>query len=181
MHDKDKPSFETIFRQNEQRIHYHMHKLGIHDGQGEYYVEGIYAMWMAYKKYDPNKGPLGTYFNYTIRHRLIDMLRKKTNDDRRQLLATQAVSEAADHGYVTDSQRVDAPGETEEDDVFWDRIRAKLTHNQWKWVQFYIIDDMTLKEIAQQEDVTIEAVKSWGRGVRKKLRHDKQALIKLYN
>ncbi|TFJ92102.1 sigma factor [Lentibacillus salicampi] len=75
MHDQDKPSFEAIFRQNEQRIHYHMHKFGIHDGQGEYYVEGIYAMWMAYKKCDPTKGPLGTYFNYTIRNRFIDMFR----------------------------------------------------------------------------------------------------------
>ncbi|QKY70281.1 sigma-70 family RNA polymerase sigma factor [Lentibacillus sp. CBA3610] len=180
MHDKDRLSFEEIFQQNEQRIHYHMHKLGIHDGKGEYYVEGIYAMWMAYKKYDPNKGPLGTYFNYTIRYRLIDMLRKKTKEDHHQQLATQAVSEAADQGYLADSQRIDAPGETDADEAFWNRIRDRLTLNQWKWVQLYIIEDMTLKEIAQQEGVTVEAVKSWGRGVRKKLREDKEALAKLY-
>ncbi|MFD1361949.1 sigma factor [Lentibacillus salinarum] len=84
MHDKYRQSFEEIFKQNERRIHYHMHKLGIHDGQREYYVEGIYAMWIAYKKYDPNKSQLGTYFNYTIRHRLIDMLRKKTKEVHHQ-------------------------------------------------------------------------------------------------
>ncbi|TFJ92101.1 hypothetical protein [Lentibacillus salicampi] len=65
---------------------------------------------------------------------------------------------------MADSQRVDAPGEKEGNDIFWNRIRDKFMHNQWKWVQFYIMDDMSLKEIARQEGVTIEAVKSWGPG-----------------
>ncbi|SFD87417.1 RNA polymerase sigma factor, sigma-70 family [Lentibacillus persicus] len=176
MYDKENASFETIFRQNERRIHYHMHRLGIHDRQQEFYVEGIYAMWMAYKKHDPNKGPLATYFNYTIRNRLIDMLRKKTNDNRREQLAVQAITEATGR-----PSELGESATTDMDEAFWERIRATLSPNQWKWVQFYIIDGMTQKEIAEREGVTTEAVKSWAREARKKLRQDKEALIKLYN
>ncbi|GAA0428886.1 hypothetical protein GCM10008983_01500 [Lentibacillus halophilus] len=119
MQETDKPTFEEIFRQNERRIHYHMHKLGIHDRQGEFYVEGIYAMWMAYRRYDPNKGALATYFNYVIRHRLMDKLRKQN----RQL--------SVDVGRT---QPVMWLKEDAADDAFWERVRSILTFNQWKWV-----------------------------------------------
>ncbi|GAB4074311.1 hypothetical protein GCM10028778_18140 [Barrientosiimonas marina] len=53
------------------------------------------------------------------------------------------------------------------DDAFWDRVKSKLTANQWKWVQYHIIEDMRLPEIARQEGVSAEAVKSWGREARR--------------
>lgn len=61
MKEKEKLTFDEIFNQNEKRIHYHMLKLGINDPHREFYVEGIYAMWIAYKKYEPNNGPLGLH------------------------------------------------------------------------------------------------------------------------
>ncbi|MCR1835650.1 hypothetical protein NSA56_14975 [Oceanobacillus caeni] len=41
-------------------------------------------MWTAYQKYEPNKGHLATYFNYTIRNRPIDLIRKKTKDEQKE-------------------------------------------------------------------------------------------------
>ncbi|WP_407939235.1 sigma factor [Oceanobacillus salinisoli] len=38
----------------------------------------MYAMWTAYQKYEPDKGTLTTYFNYTIRNRLIDLIVRKS-------------------------------------------------------------------------------------------------------
>lgn len=173
MPDKDNLSFEEIFRQNERRIHYQMHKLGIHDKQQEYYVEGIYAMWMAYKKYDPNKGPLATYFNYTIRNRLIDMIRKKTREDLNKQKVIHEKTCDIDNGNRSGTRKqpmVDPSGFELVDDAFWQRVKSKLTANQWKWVKFYIIDGMSLGDIARQEDISTEAVKSWGKQVRKKLK-----------
>jgi len=54
---KEDDKFEEIFKQNEKRIYYHMHKLAIRDPFGEFYPEGLYGMWTAYQKYEPNKGP----------------------------------------------------------------------------------------------------------------------------
>lgn len=70
-------TFEEIVKQNERRIHYHIHKLNLHYPYKEYFNEGLVAMWRAYESYHPDKGPLATYFNFMIRNRLIDQLRKR--------------------------------------------------------------------------------------------------------
>ncbi|MGP4105972.1 sigma factor [Virgibacillus sp. L01] len=79
MSQNENVTFEEFFKQNTKRIHYHMHKLGSYNPYHEFYTEGLYELWMAYKKYEPNKGSLATYFNCTIHKRLIDM---KTNKRR---------------------------------------------------------------------------------------------------
>jgi len=72
-------TFDEILKQNERRIHYYIHKLNIRDPHQEFYQEGLVAMWNAYEKYEPDKGQLSTYFNYSIRNRLIDLIRKENN------------------------------------------------------------------------------------------------------
>ncbi|WP_156520729.1 hypothetical protein [Oceanobacillus sp. Castelsardo] len=47
---KENDRFEEIFKQNEKRIYYHMHKLGIRNPFGDFYSEGLYAIWIAYQK-----------------------------------------------------------------------------------------------------------------------------------
>ncbi|HLS07976.1 sigma factor-like helix-turn-helix DNA-binding protein [Lentibacillus sp.] len=37
-------------------------------------------------------------------------------------------------------------------------------------MEYSIIEDMSLKAIAEQEGVTVEAVKSWGKAARRRLR-----------
>ncbi|MFD1037200.1 sigma-70 family RNA polymerase sigma factor [Virgibacillus byunsanensis] len=183
MNEESKMTFEEVFKQNEKRIHYHMYKLGINDPHREFYVEGLYAMWIAYKKYEPDKGPLATYFNFTIRNRLIDMLRKKTREGHHlERIAHEKVCKIDDGNRFGLSKLpvVDPSGITVEDDVFWDKVKSKLTENQWKWVQFYIIEKMPLGEIAHQESVTTDAVKSWGRQARMKLK-DKAEYLRMLN
>ncbi len=166
-------TLEEIFEQNEKRIHYHMLKLGINDPHREFYVEGLYAMWMAYKKYDPDKGPLATYFNYTIRNRLIDIIRAKAREDNNQQKINKHELCKADNGNSCGTLKlpiIDPAGITIEENTFWQSVKSKLSENQWKWVQFFIIEGMSIQEIAQQEGVSTDAVKSWGREVRKKLK-----------
>ncbi|SDQ16953.1 sigma-70 family RNA polymerase sigma factor [Virgibacillus salinus] len=183
MTEKVSMTFEEIFEQNEKRIHYHMLKLGINDPHREFYVEGLYAMWMAYKKYDPDKGPLATYFNYTIRNRLIDMLRTKTREDNNEQKINQKEICEVDNGNSCGTMKLpifDQNGITIEDNTFWESVKSKLTENQWKWVHFFIIEGMSKQEIAQQEGVSIDAVKSWGREMRKKLKDEGEYLESLY-
>ncbi|GAB3042154.1 sigma factor [Virgibacillus ainsalahensis] len=89
MMTKEKMTFEEIYKQNERRIYYQIHKLNISDPQQVFYAHGLVAMWNAYEKYESDKGPLATYFNYTIRNRMIDEIRKQTREKEKETLYLQ--------------------------------------------------------------------------------------------
>src|SRR5690625_2432250 len=73
--------FDVFFKANERRIHYQIHRLGITgEWYEEFYTEGIVALWKAYKEIDASKGQIGTFLNYRIRFRLVDLLRKKLRE-----------------------------------------------------------------------------------------------------
>lgn len=160
-------TFEEVFKQNERRIYYNLHKLGIRDYYGEYYSEAMFAMWIAYKKYDRDEGPLSTYFNYAIRNRLIDLIRKKTREYEveKEYIEQEAVLLIAEMNSTYTSSDTNIP-----DEKLWKNVFSTLTTNQRKWVYYAIILDYPVKEIAEKEDVSVEAVKSWGKEARKKLR-----------
>ncbi len=167
-------SFEEIFEQNERRIHYHIHRLGIRDPYEDFYAEGLFAMWMAYQKYEPQKGPLATYFNYIIRNRLIDMIRKNIREQEKE----ESFVEHKKKQYVNDLSSEmnhgtmgDAGSEMEETEMLQE-VKSKLTKKQWDWVYYHIILDWSLKEIAEMRGVSVEAVKGWGKEVRRKLRKE---------
>ncbi|WP_405097268.1 sigma-70 family RNA polymerase sigma factor [Oceanobacillus sp. FSL H7-0719] len=164
-------SFEEIFQQNERRIHYHIHRLGIRDPFQEFYTEGLYAMWMAYKKYNPNQGPLGTYFNYAIRNRLVDMLRKEVRErEKRDIFVEKEKQRMDDAAAELKNMMGEIPGSNMEVSEMLEEVRSRLTEKQWDWVYYYILLDMPLKEIADLKRVSVEAVKSWGKEARRKLR-----------
>ncbi|MBP1970757.1 RNA polymerase sigma factor (sigma-70 family) [Virgibacillus natechei] len=174
---KDNVTFEEIFKQNERRIHYYIHRLNIRDPHQEFYTEGLVAMWNAYEKYQPDKGPMATYFNYTIRNRMIDLMRKENKQQENLELYKQEQKTRMDDGNHYRSGGATYPvmkvAESEStlyDLEFWKEVRTGLSDNQWKWVTYFVIEDMSVKEIAEQEGVSVEAVKSWGKEVRRKLR-----------
>lgn len=170
-------TFEDIFEANKKRIHYHIHKLNIRDPHQDFYQEGLFALWNAYSTYKPEKGPMGTYFNFIIRNRLIDLIRKESREREAEEKIVQASSAILSDGNQLRRQESVAPVQQLKplpikDDTFWQTLKKHLTDKQWKWVQLHVIEGMTLTEIARQEDTSAEAVKSWGRQVRKKLRDE---------
>ncbi|GGA65303.1 sigma-70 family RNA polymerase sigma factor [Ornithinibacillus halotolerans] len=178
--EEKKFTFEEVFQQNERRIHYHIHKLGIRDPHREFYVEGIYALWTAYKKFDPNKGPMSTYFNFTIRNRLIDMIRKEQREQRlkEKLMADAEITGSSGNHYVGKTlgkkhDLLDNRG-SEMDEVelseLLDIISSVLTTKQMKWFIGRYVHGLKLSEIAEQEGVTVDTVKGWAKQARKKLR-----------
>lgn len=169
-------SFELFFRQHEARVHFQIHRLGISSAwYDDFYAEGILALWDAYKEFDEARGDLGTFVNYKVRFRLIDLLRKKL---RRQEVMEEAIEEAKvslDSGNRhrgTGRSLVEPVGIELKDDTFWQKVRSRLTKRQWLWVKYFIIADLSVKEIMELEDVSADAVKGWGREVRRKLRDE---------
>lgn len=176
-------SFNEIFTQNKRRIHYQIQKLNIHDPHQDFFQEGLVALWNAYETHQPDKGPMATYFNYTIRNRLIDKIRKEfryTQNNDKLVQNHKIVSESGNSYSRRDTNYplFDSDGINIEDDYIWKRLKENLTSNQWKWIEYFILKEMSIKEIAQQENKSEDAVKSWGQQVRKKLR-DKDFRIKI--
>lgn len=163
--------FEEIFKQNERRIHYHIQRLGIRDSNREFYSEGLFAMWVAYKKYQPNKGPLATYFNYNIRNRLIDMLRKNAREQEKDEIFIEIEKQLSNQQYgELRNDIMKSSHFTIDNSDLWQEVKALLTEKQWNWVYYHIILEMPLKDIAEMKGVSVESVKSWGKEARKKLR-----------
>lgn len=168
--------FNEFFQANERRIYYQMQRLRIpRDLYEEFYAEGILALWQAYKKYKSKKGKISTFINYQIRFRLIDLIRKNTRD--------QEVIESAIHETIVKIDDGNRYSETGlpivakcgiglENEAFWNEVQKDLTEKQWKWVQYFIIANLSIKEIMEVENVSADAVKSWAREVRKKLREE---------
>src|SRR5690625_4841884 len=135
MTDKKRMSFEEIFEQNERRIYYHMHKLQVWDPQEEFYQEGLVSMWNAYEKYEPDKGPMATYFNYMIRNRMIDLIRKKDREKEgfQRFSQEMMVKEGDGNYYKTGGNSYPIAKEKEQhtyDGEFWREIRSGLSENQ---------------------------------------------------
>lgn len=45
-----------------------------------------------------------------------------------------------------------------------------LTPNQGKWLQYTLINDLSVREMAERESVTVSAVKQWREGARRRLK-----------
>lgn len=168
--------FELFFKANQGRIYYQMRRLGIaEESCGEFYSEGILALWHGYKSYNPTKGEFGTFLNYQIRYRLLDLIRKKSRvlelDEQGNLEEKMQIDQGNRH-RGTNMPIPDVRGVILESHAFWLEVRSELTEKQWKWVHYFIIADLTIKEIMEIENVTSDAVKSWAREVRKKLNHE---------
>src|SRR5699024_11657307 len=52
----------------------------------------------------------------------------------------------------TEYPMVDTEGITIEDEQLWNSLKENLTNNQWKWVHYFIIKEMPIKEIAHLEN-----------------------------
>lgn len=171
---KMKKDFDVFLQANEGRIYYQMHRLKIpRDLYEEFYAEGIVALWNAYKKYDPTKGEVGTFINYQLRFRFLDLIRKSNRDQERLDQAQHERIVQIDDGnrsLKTGLPIVQTSGIQLNNEEFWAEVRTNLSDKQWKWVYYYVIANLTIKEIIEIEGVSADAVKSWGRETRRKLR-----------
>src|SRR5699024_2880434 len=125
-------NFEELLKQNEKRLFYQLYRLKL-ESQEDYYQEGLIALWQASVNYNADKGPLATYFNYSIRYRLIDAIRR-------------GVQESTSYSDVDVSQVAEQrksyelnPLQTVLQKEFWQQVKQTLTTKEWKWVKYYII------------------------------------------
>ncbi|MGM8215469.1 sigma-70 family RNA polymerase sigma factor [Bacillaceae bacterium W0354] len=149
--------FADLVKEYERMIYYLIHKLNINDQDGEFFQEGVIALWEAYQKYGDRK-TFGKLAYITINSRLIDLIRKNSRINEHE-----AVSD-----YIKEDISHDQNIENF-DPGFWSTVRNSLTEKQWIFVKKRIIEGKAYKDIAAEENTTIDAVKGWGKEVKRKL------------
>lgn len=174
-----------FFNVHERHIHFHIRRLSVPNYlYEEFYAEGISVLWLAYKQYDPKRSTVHTFVNYRIRYRLIDLLRKFTRQQKRDAKVIKSLQMKWDLGHRHGTMKRLVLGRAQlelKNEAFWVIVRSQLTVNQWKWVHYIIIAELTVREVMEIENVSAGAVKSWGREARRKLRRSsiKKKLLEL--
>ncbi|WP_060678270.1 RNA polymerase sigma factor [Virgibacillus halodenitrificans] len=104
---------------------------------------------------------------------MIDQLRKNKRQENNERASSQQLMNKLDetdyYGCMEDANSMMVA----EDSPVYNYIQGRtesFSNNQKKWLRFYIGEGMSIKEIAEQEGVSDDAVKSWGRQARKRLR-----------
>lgn len=164
---------EKIFSQ-ERRIYYHIHRLRIpYAFHEEFFAEGMIALWQAYESYDERRGELDTHLNSALNFHFIDLIRKnKRSSDAQISVQEQLITEQETGNRLTRTNQllISPAGLTAHDNQFWLKVKMLLSEKQWTWLYYYVIKEYSLKDIAQEENVSVEAVKSWAKEARRKLR-----------
>ncbi|WP_208586205.1 sigma-70 family RNA polymerase sigma factor [Gracilibacillus suaedae] len=151
--------FEDILKDSEKMIYHIMHKYQIRDVEGEFYQEGLIALWNAFQNYDPSKSKFSTFAYYGITRSFINKIRKDNRErDQFQRWFNQVTIEDL---VVVDELEVDTP-------LLLD-IQKELTDKQWCWFDKFVLKDQSVRSIAEEEGVTENAVKNWGKLARKKI------------
>lgn len=175
---------ETLFMQ-EQRIYYHIHRLRIpYAFHEEFYAEGMIALWQAYESYDETRGKLDMHLNAALNYHFIDLIRKNKRASDAQISAREqliAKQETGNKMTRTNQLLINTSGLQLRDQAFWLQIKSLLSERQWTWLYDYVINGYSLKEIATRENVSVEAVKSWAKEARRKLRKEKELKQELLN
>ncbi|MFD1068226.1 RNA polymerase sigma factor [Oceanobacillus locisalsi] len=178
---KKKWELEDFIEQNQRRVYYQMARLQIDEEKEEHFQEGLVAMWRAYENYQPDKGPLATYMNFQIRNRLVDIFRKSMVEkkyfeqfDYEKKVEAKSGNYSRANGKKV-SMEVQGGGDPQEmvdhknESVFY-KFTFLLTEKQKIWFRYAIIEGLSNPEIAEREKVSLEAVKSWAKSAKKKLR-----------
>lgn len=152
-------NFEQFEKQYKPMIWSIIHSLHIYKNQEEFYQTGLIALWQAHLRFDETKGSFISYAYSYIRGKILTELtvRKKCED--------VSVTPKEEFWELIEDENGQQP--LEKENVL--SYCTRLTDNQKKWVLYTALADMSIKEIAEFENVSMSAVKAWRKGARDKL------------
>lgn len=144
-------------------IHKIIRSLHIYKNWEEYYQLALIGLWEARERYHPGKG---SFTNYAYTYMKGTLLKEMTRSSREQERTVYPEEEFWD--LIKDPAAVGAGHSFET--RFLLAHCGGLTDNQVKWLLYTCLSDLSIKEIAEREQVSVSAVKAWRKGAREKLR-----------
>lgn len=153
-------SFELLSQQYKPMIHKIINMLHIYKNKEEYFQHGLVALWEASMRFDPCKGNFTNYAYTYIKGSLQTELSKVHKYEEKSVYPSE------EYWETVEDLLTNIPLEEE---ILLSYCRT-LTENQKKWVLYTALCDLSVKEIAEIENVSLSAVKSWRAGARGKLK-----------
>ncbi|MCM3117734.1 sigma-70 family RNA polymerase sigma factor [Neobacillus sp. MER 74] len=153
-------SFEQLVDQYQPMLHKIINSLHLYKNHDEFYQHSLIALWEASQRFDPNKGSFTNYAYTYIKGCLLMELKKAHQDHERN------VHPGEEFWDLVEDSHSDDPLQKETLLTYCET----LTPNQQKWLLYTVRDQLSIKEIAELENVSPSAVKSWRSGAREKLK-----------
>ena len=159
-------NFEQLSKQYTPMIHKIINSLNIYKNRDEFFHHGLIALWEADKRFDPDKGNFTSYAYTYVKGYILSELR------RANLYVERSVYPLDEFWETIEAPRTE---DALDDETLLTYCRY-LTENQKKWVMYTVLRDLSIKEIAQLEGVSVSAVKNWRAGAREKMRGNDQTV-----
>jgi RNA polymerase sigma factor (sigma-70 family) len=154
-------SFDELVVQYQPMIRKIIKSLHIYKNQHEFYQTGLIALWEAAQSFDERKGNFSNFAYTSIKGKMLSEMTQNNLYKERNVLPQK--------------------------EEFWDKIDGQksplfleketiqsycegLTEKEATWVMKSYINQLSIKEIAESEKVTVSAVKQWKLGALRKLR-----------
>jgi len=153
--------FEELHQQFEPMIYHAMRKLGIYKNKHEFYQVGCIALWEASLRFNKEKGEFKSYaYSY-----MIGRMKSALTEDKKM---EERESQSEDI-WVEDETTFSDFSAIQWESLF-ENVSSILSENQCKWVKAYCLYGSTPSEIAEDEGVSVAAVKGWRREAIAKMR-----------
>jgi RNA polymerase sigma factor (sigma-70 family) len=153
-------NFEQLALQYQPMIHKIISSLHIYKNKDSFYQTGLIGLWEAYQGFDTHKGLFRNYAYTIIKSKMLAEMNQ-----------TNKYEENAAHPKEEFWIGIEDPGcpqPLEADELL--SYCQGLTEKETKWVLATFLEDLSVKEIAEREQVTVSAVKQWKLGAIKKMR-----------
>ncbi|GGH88430.1 DNA-directed RNA polymerase [Pullulanibacillus pueri] len=150
-------AFEDIAQQFEPLIRKYLLELHLLADYQEMHQVGLIALWEAWRKYQPEKGPFPAFAQAVVRGRLLTEIKKQ--------------KQFSDHH--TFQENLPEPPIAPKDGVLNIEALLKLSvlsERERLWLHEAIFLEKKTKIIADEQAVSVNTIRSWKKAVLKKLR-----------
>jgi RNA polymerase sigma factor (sigma-70 family) len=153
-------SFEKLATKYEPMIYKIIHSLRIYKNWEEFYQIGLIGLWESSTRFDPTKGDFMNYAYTIVKGKILTEMTKSKLYEERNMYAKEEFWDC-----IEDSNSAI----TLEENLLFSYCET-LSNKQLKWLMYTLRQNLTVKEIAEKEGVSISAVKAWRTGAREKMK-----------
>ena len=155
-------SFDELVVQYQPMIHKIIQSLHIYKDKDEFYQTGLIGLWEATQSFDQRKGSFSNYA-YTYMKGKILFQMNQNNQWKSKLIHPQGE-------FLDSMEGHESPLYLEKETI--NTYCEGLTKKEAIWVIAHSIHQLSIKEIAERENVSVSAVKQWKSGAIRKLKEN---------
>ncbi|MEH7274260.1 sigma-70 family RNA polymerase sigma factor [Neobacillus vireti] len=153
-------SFDEVVVQYQPMIYKIINSLHIYKNQEEFYQTGLIGLWEATQSFDERKGNFSNYAYTCMKGKMLSQMTKNNQFNERYIHSEREF-------WETIEDQASSPALEKE---IIQTYCEGLTEKEAKWVIATSIDQLSTKEIAEREKVSLSAVKQWKSGAKRKLK-----------